>query len=293
MALWNLLLSAALVLASPEDDVRAMLARIDHMHQDLFDNVTAIFQWSTLFDNNGVWLFPIGLNETSTGPAEILAGLKPWIAQLSAERSYMLDISVAGNSGAFWWRDVYQSKANNCLFTCIGYNQFFINPATKLISYMTTWQDMDAGNIERTACGITPRPTYLDPNVPKMLQVILQTLSNKQNAANFVNDNFAETATWWEPVGVDSGKLSGKSAIAANWASAVASLSGWTSIALGDPTLVGNNGGIDIAVTFSKNANCSYSIREWISFSVDKAGLISSFDVYYDRASADAARSAC
>jgi hypothetical protein len=205
----------------------------------------------------------------------------------------MLDVSVAGNSGGFWWRDVYQSKANNCIFTCVGYNQFFVNPATNLISYMTTWQDMDAANIERTACGIPARPTFLDPRVPKMMKVILNTLTSKQNAGSFVIDNFADGSTWWEPVGVESGKLTGKPAIVANWDLALASLTGWTSIVIGNPVLVGNNGGVDIIVTFSKNANCSYSIREWISFLVDGSGLISSFYVYYDRSSADSARGAC
>jgi len=152
---------------------------------------------------------------------------------------------------------------------------------------------MDSGNIERTACGIPPRPTSLDPNVPKMLKIILRTLASKQDAGSFVEDNFADAATWWEPVGVESGKLTGKATIAANWDLALSTLSAWTSVVIGPPTLVGNNGGVDLAVTFSKNANCSYSIREWISFSVDRSGLIDSFDVYYDRANADAARMAC
>lgn len=57
----------------------------------------------------------------------------------------------------------------------------------------------------------------------------------------------------------------------------------------------GNNAGFLQTITFMERSNksCLYSVREFVSITVNAQGLIHDFDIYFDRAAHDGAKARC
>jgi len=239
---------------------------------------------------------PVGLfrdGDIRVGPAVILQSLQSWSSLLTGERSWMTDVIISGNSGAYWWRDVY-SRPSGCMFSSLGYNQFFIDQQTALISYQNTWMDVEDGQAQGTECGIAPQEYTIDSNTAIVYNQLIDVFSNiSSDAAQKFPVMFAQNATFWEPVGVESGKVIGQPTIAQMWANALQTFQGWNNVVIHDPIYAGNSVGVDIVLTFVTKDGCPYSIREFIAILVDEQGLISDFQVHYDRLVVDAARAAC
>jgi len=279
-----------------EQLVQNMLIQLNAMHQAFFTNFTRLWHFADLFNPNGSWWMPVGLHrdgDLRTGPDVILKSLQSWSSLLSGERSWMSDVIISGNSGAYWWRDVY-SRPSGCMFSSLGYNQFFIDSSTALMSYQNTWMDVEDGQAQGSECGITPQHYTIDSQTSVIYNEVITVLSNiSSEAAQNFPATFALNATFWEPVGVESGKVKGQAAIAQLWMNALQVFQGWSNVVIHDPIYAGNSVGVDIVLTFVTKAGCPYTIREFIAILVDGHGLISDFQVHYDRRVAEAARAAC
>jgi len=280
----------------PEELVQSMLIQINAMHQAFFTNFSRLWHFADLFMENGTWWMPVGLHrdgDIRVGPEVILKSLQSWSSLLTGERSWMNDVIISGNSGAYWWRDVY-SRPSGCMFSSLGYNQFFIDPSTALISYQNTWMDVEDGQAQGAECGIAPQVYTIDPNASVIYDQFVAVFTNKSSeAAQNFPALYATEAKFWEPVGVESGKLEGQVAIAQSWMNALNTFSAWSIVPIHDPVYAGNSVGADVVLTFVTKSGCPYSIREFVAILVDEHGLITDFRVHYDRRVADAARGAC
>ena len=290
------------------DAVVDMLGQINSIHLGLFQNFSALQTFPSLFMEEGArWLFPIGQkNSTQFGREGIHESLEGWASLLLGERSYMTQVMVAGNQGSYWWRDTYRRADNSdtsCMFQKQGWTSFNISESgDNLIDTMLTWEDLDYANEQNVACGLTAQK-WAPPSVAiQNVFAIVSSFLTSGTVDNLILSIWDTDAVWREPMGRPDLYLSGKKSIQTllstlnstyRWTSSLGPKASYDFDATG-PMFSGNSVGFQHVITFADQSGCMYAVKEFVSIQVsDASGLITDFNVFYDEAQHEKAKSRC